>query len=146
MLAVKAHMEADRRFEDEIRFNEKRQKPYQKELFSDFTKTEVEIDIIPGIRIGRFKLGAPDDHTKDFLGTNCKKESNTTGIIFKSPSMWFWQNKLSNEIIQICVMNNFKGKYLGRIGIGSTLKEILILRYLHWKKIMKVVIVLIAVH
>jgi len=103
---------------------EKSQNPYQKELFNDFTKTEMEMDIIPGIRIGRFKLGAPDDYTKNFLNTNFKKESGGSGTIFKSSSIWFWQNELSSEITQICVMNDFEGKYLGIIGIDSTLKEV----------------------
>jgi len=103
---------------------EKKERPQQIELFNDFTKTEIEMDIIPEIRIGRFKLGAPDDYIKNFLSINCEKGSYENTTIFKSPSIWFWQNKYSDEINQICVMNDFKGKYLGSIGIGSTLKEI----------------------
>ena len=103
---------------------ERKERPQQIELLNDFTKTEIEMDIIPGIRIGRFKLGVPDDYTKNFLSINCEKWSYENTTIFKSPSIWFWQNKYSDEINQLCVMNDFKGKYLGSIGIGSTLKEV----------------------
>ena len=107
------------------KLSDKSRKPSQKELFDDSKKPEVEMDIIPGIRIGRFKLGALNEYIKNFLETNCTKESYIHGFIYKSPLMWFWQNMPSCEITQICVLNEFKGKYLGSIGIGSTLKEVI---------------------
>ena len=84
-----------------------------------------EKEIIPGKSIGGFSLGLMDELMSTFIECNCDHEEFVDNIIHKSDSIWFWQDKATDEISQICVMNGFEGKYLKTIGIGTDLSDVL---------------------
>ena len=98
--------------------------PIQKSLFDNYEVAAEEKEIVAGKRIGRFKLGLMDNFISTFIESNCEKENINDTNVYKSDSIWFWHDQVSDEITQICAMNRFEGKCFKTIGIGSPLKDV----------------------
>jgi len=82
-------------------------------------------DIVPEKRIGKIRLGMNYDKLIKLLKfTEYTKEERASCFVIISDSIQMWVNKTSKVITQILVYNNFKGKINGKIGIGSTLKDV----------------------
>lgn len=81
-------------------------------------------EIVPGVRIGRFCIGEEMVLLKKKLTGRVDIERRNNSIVLKTENMLFWIDKKTNNVFQIGVINNFKGKFLGRIGLGSTLTDI----------------------
>ena len=99
--------------------------PVQRSLFDMNEFPSDDKVILPGQSIGRFKLGPMDEFITTFIESNCKSQESVDEIVHKSNIIWFWQSKDSDEISQICVMNDYEGKCFGTIGIKSCLKEVM---------------------
>jgi len=81
--------------------------------------------IIPGKEIAGFQLGCSKKKKKKKINGNSyviEKRVNTTVINFENFS--FFISDLNNKVFQITVGHNFDGKFLDKIGIGSTLQDI----------------------
>jgi hypothetical protein len=100
--------------------------PRQMGLFDKIEVQTIEKEIIPGQSVGEFKLGPMDDVISTYIESNCEQSEYGNGYIYKSDSIWFWQNQDSKEISQICVMNTNDVKYSGTIGIDSPLKDVIV--------------------
>ncbi|MBA4601714.1 hypothetical protein [Thermoactinomyces mirandus] len=81
-------------------------------------------EIIPGVRIGKFYIGENVDILKKKLSGRVDIEKGSQSIVLKTENMSFWIDKRTNKVFQIGVTNNFKGKFLDRIGLGSTLLDV----------------------
>lgn len=90
-------------------------------------------EIIEGKRIGIFHLGSKLETLKKGLTNNYKVEERLEKFIIIEKNIKFWIDKRNNTITQISVYRNFKGKFKGGIGIGSTLSDVE--RYIgNWKE------------
>jgi len=81
--------------------------------------------IIPGKEIAGFRLGCTiDELKKQIYGKiySIEKRMNTTVINCEYFS--FFISETNKELFQITVGANFEGKFLDKIGIGSTLQDI----------------------
>ena len=78
-------------------------------------------EIIPGIGIGKFKLGMSRSEITSMFGSDYKERELGIGsqIITENALFWFCENSLT----QIGVTKGFEGKY-NNIGIGSTLTDV----------------------
>ena len=81
--------------------------------------------IINGERIGRYSIGTHINQLKTMLAKDYSVEERANSDVIITENFKFWIDKTSNTIKQISVYNNFDGKFLDEIGIGSTLKEVL---------------------
>lgn len=79
--------------------------------------------IIPGVSIGNVKLNITKKELLDIIGNKYKQESLEMGEIIICDNARFW---IANDgkVDQIGVGQDFKGKYKGIIGIGSTLSDV----------------------
>ncbi len=82
-------------------------------------------EIIAGKEIAGFKLGIKYQELLEKLFNQhyeIEKRQNTTVVNFQDFS--FFVSDKTEKIFQITVGTNFKGKFLNKIGIGSTLQDI----------------------
>lgn len=87
----------------------------------------LEGDILPGKGIGEAYLGWNIDRLHDYLQTlnldyGIEDRANSTLVITRFAM--FWISKESKSITQILVFGEFRGKLMGCIGIGATLKDV----------------------
>ena len=80
-------------------------------------------DIWPGIGIGNIKLDITKEELIDIIGENYEQRPNASGGVISVENASFWIAD-DGRVGQIGVRGGFKGKYKGKIGIGSTLKEV----------------------
>lgn len=82
-------------------------------------------EIIPGKRIGKYSLGMSFEELKNTLSSeniNHETERISLGQKVLTDNIEFW---IEGDIVtQITVQNEFRGKLLGCIGIGSSLKDL----------------------
>ncbi len=80
--------------------------------------------IVAGKTIAEYQLGMKQEELMQYIKGKYKTENriNTT-VIYYSDFIFFVSDE-TQKVYQITVGNNFKGKFLGKIGIGSTLKDI----------------------
>lgn len=81
-------------------------------------------EIIPGKRIGIFELGWSYEELKAHLVEECTVEDRENSVVLIAYCIKFWVNKESNSVTQISVFGDFKGKFMSKIGIGSTLADV----------------------
>ncbi|WP_102272009.1 hypothetical protein [Cytobacillus massiliigabonensis] len=81
-------------------------------------------EIIPGERIGIFRLGCKVETFKKNLTNQYQIEDREGKYIILEENFKFWVDKTSETITQITVFNKFQGRFKERIGIGSTLDEL----------------------
>jgi hypothetical protein len=80
--------------------------------------------IINNERIGQYILGMNVDALKSILTENYSVEKRTKCDVLIAENFMFWVDESNNSVSQITAFNMFKGKFLNKIGIGSTLKDI----------------------
>ena len=81
-------------------------------------------EIRPGEGIGEYRLGMDLEQIVEVLNSEYVKEergNDISVIIIKNAGFWF---SAKEELFQIGVTNGFQGKYMGKIGIGNTLKDV----------------------
>jgi hypothetical protein len=80
--------------------------------------------IIAGKEIAGFQLGWTLEDLLQKIGTNYTSErrSETTVIYYKCFTFFILDH--DNKVEQITVGMDFQGKFLGKIGIGSTLQDV----------------------
>ena len=79
--------------------------------------------IIPGVGIGNIKLNITKDQLIVLIGNDYKESLLGRGTRIEIENAKFWISE-DGKIYQIGVEGDFKGKYKGIIGIGSTLSEV----------------------
>ena len=79
--------------------------------------------IIPGVGIGNIKLNMTKDQLIAILGKDYKERFRECDSVIEIENSKFWVSE-DGKIDQIGVEGDFKGKYKGIIGIGSTLSEV----------------------
>lgn len=79
--------------------------------------------IIPGSSIGNIKLGITKDELLKILGKDYQEQPLEMGEILEVENAKFWIAS-DGKVDQIGVGDDFKGKYKGVIGLGSTLKDV----------------------
>ena len=79
--------------------------------------------IIPGVGIGNIKLNMTKDQLIAILGKDYKERFRECDSVIEIENAKFWVSE-DGKIDQIGVEGDFKGKYKGIIGIGSTLSEV----------------------
>ena len=79
--------------------------------------------IIPGVCMGNIKLGITKEELLKIIGKDYQIRHLEIGEILEIENARFW---ISNDekVDQIGIGGNFKGKYRGIIGIGSTLRDV----------------------
>lgn len=81
-------------------------------------------DIIPGVGIGLLKLGANEDELlKISSNSPFQVELAHSCILYTGDDVKVWVNENSREIEQILVFGSFRGKLMGRFGIGTYFSE-----------------------
>ncbi|MEH7484568.1 hypothetical protein V7157_26535 [Neobacillus drentensis] len=81
-------------------------------------------EIIPGKNIGTFHLGWTFKQLKTALNDKFEIEKRSRCFVVKTDCIWFWLDDKQEEVFQIRVQEPFEGKFLGEIGIGSTLLDV----------------------
>lgn len=79
--------------------------------------------IIPGVCIGNIKLGITQEELLKIIDRDYKEQSLEMGAILAIENAKFWIAS-DGKVDQIGVENNFKGRYKGVIGLGSTLSDL----------------------
>lgn len=79
--------------------------------------------IIPGVCIGNIKLGITQEELLKIIDRDYKEQSLEIGAILAIENAKFWIAS-DGKVDQIGVENNFKGRYKGVIGLGSTLSDL----------------------
>lgn len=80
-------------------------------------------NIIPGKNIGPIYLGCSLYTLKKTIGENYVEEQRVNCKVLTIDDAKFWIDN-SDIVFQIAVYGNFEGKFLNRIGIGSTLADV----------------------
>jgi hypothetical protein len=80
-------------------------------------------DVLPGIGVGNIKLDITKEELIEIIGENYKQSPNGSGGVISVENASFWIAE-DGRVNQIGVGGDFKGKYKGKIGIGSTLKDV----------------------
>lgn len=81
-------------------------------------------DIIPGVGIGPFQLGADESSILQISSNFSVRRSSDTSRIYTGNDIMIWVDMESGKIDQVLVEGSFQGKLLGKFGIGSYLREI----------------------
>lgn len=81
-------------------------------------------DVIPGDRVGFYRLGMSVNVIKNMIGEAYLYQRRENGIYVLSVenANFFFDNH--NELFQIGVTKGFRGKLDGCIGIGNTMKDV----------------------
>lgn len=79
--------------------------------------------IIPNVCIGDIKLGVTKKELLELIGSDYQEQLLDMGSIISIENAKFWIDS-DGKVEQIGVEKDFKGKYKGRIGIGSTLSDL----------------------
>lgn len=87
-------------------------------------RIESKIEIVPGIGIGEYLLEWDFNTLKNHISNDFQIDERTNCYVVNIPNYKFWIDKSSNIIYQISVYDNLEGRFLGIIGIGSTLKDV----------------------
>jgi len=85
---------------------------------------ELNGEIIAGERIGQYCLGWSYSKLKEHISEKFEIEKRADCFVVKTSTMMFWVDEKDERIFRIAVFGNFKGKFLNKIGIGSTLTDI----------------------
>lgn len=80
-------------------------------------------NIIAGKCISNIYLGWDEETLKKIIGNNYSIEERINCKIWQIENAKFWIDD-SNKIYQITVFDGFEGRFLNKIGIGSTLKDV----------------------
>lgn len=80
--------------------------------------------ILPGIGVGNIKIGTRLGSLKKILNNYSVAERNPNVDVYETENIKVWVDKSKEEVTQVLVQNEFKGKFLNRFGIGSYLSEI----------------------
>lgn len=80
-------------------------------------------DIIPAVRIGNIRLNITKEEPLNLLNGEFKEQFREDDSIIEIENARFWIGG-DGKIDQIGVWGDFKGKYKGTIGLGSTLKDV----------------------
>ena len=80
-------------------------------------------DIIPEVRIGNIRLNSTKEKHLNLLKGEFKERFREDESIIEIKNAEFWIGG-DEKIDQIGVWGNFKGKYKGVIGLGSTLQDV----------------------
>ncbi len=82
------------------------------------------LDIIHGKSIGEFQLGwSEDELISRFISSYERKDLTTEQkIVYKN--FHFWVDKATKKVKQISVTGDFRGKFLHKISLGSTLQDV----------------------
>jgi hypothetical protein len=78
-------------------------------------------EILPGERVGRFKLGTSLEEVKSDIDFEYIVKDGYECTLLETEGMSFFVR--NNQLIQITVHESFMGKLFGKIGIGSILAE-----------------------
>ena len=81
-------------------------------------------EIIPGIGIGPFKLGANESTIFQISPDFSVREPCEGCRIYAGKDIMIWVDTENGKIDQILVKDPFQGKLLGRFGIGTFFREI----------------------
>lgn len=79
-------------------------------------------DIIPGIGIGPFKLGADESTILQISSNFLISQPSDTSRIYTGNDIMIWVDLESGKIDQVLVEGSFQGKLLDKFGIGSYLR------------------------
>jgi len=81
--------------------------------------------IIPGKEIAGFQLGwSFNDLQKEINGNSYATEKRVDSTVINYKTFSFFISDKNGKVFQITVGHDFKGKFLDKIGIGSTLQDI----------------------
>lgn len=80
-------------------------------------------EIIPGERIGDIMLGISKEELLGKIGERYSERNTAAGLLIESGNTRFWIGE-DETLIQIGVGKGFLGKLYGKIGIGSTLRDV----------------------
>ena len=80
--------------------------------------------IIPCKSIAEYQIGWTYEQLTEYLPYNYKVEELELGKKISCDNFSFWINNITGTIDQISAKSNFSGKFEGKIGLGSTLKDI----------------------
>ena len=84
-----------------------------------------ELTIVPGVRIGPVSLTDSEEYILQILGAYAVEWRELDGVrILRAGPYRVWFDRESGRALQITVGQGFRGCYLGRIGIGSTLRDV----------------------
>ena len=83
-----------------------------------------ELEIIPGVRVGKFQLGWDLETLKEHIDFEytCENVQDEHTYI-QSNDFWFHLNR-KHGLYSIYTMNGYKGSFRGLIGIGTVLSEL----------------------
>lgn len=79
--------------------------------------------IIPGVCIGNIKLGITQEELLEIIDRDYKEQPLEMGAILAIENAKFWIAS-DGKVDQIGVEKDFKGRYKGFIGLGSTLSDL----------------------
>lgn len=79
--------------------------------------------IIPGVGIGNFKLNLTKQQLLEMIGGDFKERFRENDSVIEIENAKFWIAS-DGKVDQIGVEKDFKGKYEGVIGLGSTLSDV----------------------
>lgn len=80
-------------------------------------------EVVPGKGIGPIRLGMTSEQVRDLVD-EFTIEDLDDHYIFVAGDVQIWMNKAQNKVTQIMVFGDFKGRYAGVIGVGSTLEDV----------------------
>ncbi|SFF40412.1 hypothetical protein SAMN04487969_13438 [Paenibacillus algorifonticola] len=83
-------------------------------------------DIVAGERVGKYKLGSSLEELLEVIESPyvISESSNTINIDIDIDNIHFFVSKKTGELSTITVFGDYKGKYLSKICIGSTLMDL----------------------
>lgn len=80
--------------------------------------------IVPATRIGKYYIGWTFEKLVENLTDSFIQVDLDQHITLQAENIKVWISKLNNKVTQIMAYNNFKGKFLNKIGIGNCLEDI----------------------
>ena len=79
-------------------------------------------EIVPGERVGEFYFGSTLEKVKQQIDFDYSIEETPDTLIIEGESITFFFSK-EGILLQITVHGGYKGKFLGKIGIGAILAD-----------------------
>ncbi len=79
--------------------------------------------ICPGEGIGEISLNMTKKELRKIIGSDFRERKIASGSLIEVENAMFWIDK-NNRVDQIGVNGDFKGKFKGIIGIGSTMSDV----------------------
>lgn len=84
----------------------------------------MKTEVINGKSINGFQINWSTDDLINKIGKRYSKKDLSECYLIKYKNFRFWINKKTNKIYQIGVTGDYSGKFLNKIGIGSTLEDV----------------------